>query len=212
MIVSRLGSVLGFRGGEMVKVHLMRVERDLSCDELYDLLPLISAEKHDRIGRFHYFIDKQRALFGELLIRMEISQSLSIPNGDISISVGEHGKPYLAEYPDFHFNISRAGRYVVCAFSGAPVGIDIEVIAPVDMKIVERFFAKSEKEYIFEQMLESAQWEAFYRVWTMKEACIKREGHGLDIPVPSFDAFDAVNAYLSEIYSSSEVVCPLLHG
>jgi 4'-phosphopantetheinyl transferase len=137
---------------------------------------------------------------------MEISQSLSIPNGDIEISVDEYGKPYLIGHPDFHFNISHAGRYVVCAFSDAPVGIDVEIVASVDMKIAERFFARREQEYVFSQTSESARRVAFHRVWTMKEAYIKREGRGLNIQLPSFDAFAVVNAYLSEIYSSSEVV------
>jgi phosphopantetheine--protein transferase-like protein len=123
------------------------------------------------------------------------------------LSTDEHGKPYLVGHTDFHFNISHAGRYVVCAFSDAPVGIDIEVIASADMKIAERFFAGREKMYIFEQTSEFAQREAFYRVWTMKEAYIKREGRGLGIPLPSFDVFDDMNVYFSEIYSNSEVIC-----
>jgi 4'-phosphopantetheinyl transferase len=188
-------------------VKLLHMERDLSYNEFCNLLPLISADKRDRIGRFHHFIDKQRTLFGELLVRMEISQSLLIPNSNIEMSTDEYGKPHLVGHSDFHFNISHAGRYVVCAFSDAPVGIDIEEILPVDMKIAERFFAEREKEYIFEQTSESAQREAFYRVWTMKEAYIKREGRGLGIPLPSFDVLDIVTAYFNEIYSNSKMIC-----
>jgi 4'-phosphopantetheinyl transferase len=183
------------------------MERDLSCGELYSLLPRVSAGKRDRIGRFRRFEDKQRALFGELLVRMEISRSLSIPNGDIEILTGERGKPHLDGHPDFHFNISHAGRYIACAFSGEPVGIDIEVIAQADMKIADRFFAKGEREYIFTRTSESARREAFYRVWTMKEAYIKREGSGLGIPLPSFDVFDAGGACFREILRNGEAIC-----
>jgi phosphopantetheine--protein transferase-like protein len=138
---------------------------------------------------------------------MEISQSLSIPNGDIEISVDEYGKPYLIGHPDFHFNISHAGRYAVCAFSDTPIGIDVEIIASVDMKIAERFFARREKEYIFSQPSESARRVAFHRVWTMKEAYIKREGRGLGISLPSFDVFDAGDVHFSEVLCNDEAIC-----
>ncbi|MDR1589595.1 MAG: 4'-phosphopantetheinyl transferase superfamily protein [Oscillospiraceae bacterium] len=189
------------------KVYLLRMDRDLSQAEYRELLPLISAEKRGRIGRFPRFIDKQRALFGELLVRAEISQALSLPESGVKIMTTERGKPYLAGFPDFHFNISHTGRFVACAFSDAPVGIDIETIRPSDMRIAERFFADKEREYILEQPSGPARLEAFYRVWTMKEAYIKREGSGLGTPLPSFDVFGVEGVRFSELLRSGEAIC-----
>jgi len=50
--------------------------------------------------------------------------------------------------PHIHFNISHAGHYVACVISDEPVGIDIEIIKSVDLRIAERFFALEETTYI----------------------------------------------------------------
>ena len=47
-------------------------------------------------------------------------------------SKGPHGKPYLVNHPKIHYNISHSGRFVLCAISGVPVGIDIQQKRIVD--------------------------------------------------------------------------------
>jgi 4'-phosphopantetheinyl transferase len=183
------------------------MERELSREEYTELLPLISAEKRGRIDRMRRFIDRQRALLGELLVRAEISRSLPLGDRGVIISSDANGKPQLTEFPDIHFNVSHSGRYVVCAFGDAPVGVDVEAIRPADMRIVERFFAKLEREYIFGQVSDEARLRAFYRVWTMKEAYIKMEGRGLGIPLLSFDVFDMDGACFIELPCGGDAVC-----
>ena len=40
----------------------------------------------------------------------------------------QYGKPYLSEHPDFYFNISHSGEYVLCAIDNNPIGVDIEEV------------------------------------------------------------------------------------
>ena len=44
----------------------------------------------------------------------------------LRIGIGEHGKPYLQDYPEVHFNLSHAGNRVMCVVSPEPAGCDIE--------------------------------------------------------------------------------------
>ena len=51
------------------------------------------------------------------------------------------GKPYFPAFPDFYYNISHSGSYVVCAVCDHPVGIDLQQIpnqAERALKIAKR--------------------------------------------------------------------------
>ncbi|MGN0204059.1 MAG: 4'-phosphopantetheinyl transferase family protein [Coprococcus sp.] len=98
---------------------------------------------------------------------------LSIDEG--SLNFGEVGKPYLSNRPDIHFNLSHTAGLVACAVGSRPVGIDVEKIRPFPRSVLRKL---TEKERIYIQSAEQ-QDEAFMRVWTMKEACIKLTGEGL---------------------------------
>lgn len=66
-----------------------------------------------------------------------------------------------------------------------PVGIDVEQIKPIDIKISERFFSKQE----FNKLLGKSYTERepyFYELWTLQESYIKAVEKGLSIPLDSF--------------------------
>ena len=76
----------------------------------------------------------------------------------------------------FFFNLSHSGEYAVCAASKTPVGVDIQEIRPVDLKLAERFFTKDEFEYIKNGKNKE---ERFFEIWTKKEAMAKVYGEGI---------------------------------
>jgi 4'-phosphopantetheinyl transferase len=53
-------------------------------------------------------------------------EKLKIDNKYIRINKNQYGKPYLKEYPNFNFNISHSGEYVLCAVDDKSIGIDVE--------------------------------------------------------------------------------------
>jgi len=71
------------------------------------------------------------------------------------------------------------------ASSTSPLGVDIEVIKPIDMKIAERFFSRREYQNLIQQH-ESDQLDYFFKLWSLKESYIKAEGKGLSIPLDTF--------------------------
>ena len=87
-----------------------------------------------------------------------------------------HGKPTLANYPDIHFNLSHCNEAVICAIDSHPIGVDIESIRPYDKELVQYTMNPKEQEQI--RTAECPEIE-FTRLWTMKEAVLKRSGEGI---------------------------------
>jgi 4'-phosphopantetheinyl transferase len=187
-------------------VVILTIEPELSKDKFDALLPLVSPEKRERIKKFHFFRDARNCLLGDVLARVELCKATEFVNNQLDFSVNKYGKPYLINSPYTHFNISHAGNYIACAVADEPVGIDIELIKPVDLKIAERFFTSDETAYIKagEQMLR------FYEVWTKKESRIKWEGVGLHKSLTSFSVLAAdgqSKVIYHEIFKNDNAIC-----
>lgn len=72
------------------------------------------------------------------------------------------GKPFFPAHPDVCFNLSHSHGAVVCALHDKPVGVDIEKLRPAPRRLADG--------------LDDA---SFFRLWTAKEASIKRMGLGV---------------------------------
>jgi 4'-phosphopantetheinyl transferase len=86
-----------------------------------------------------------------------------------------------------HFSVSHSDDQLAVAVSTAPVGIDIEHIG-ADCSwqaISETCFHRSERE-LLKGMCGPAVREAFFEIWTRKEAYLKAIGTGLGTDPASF--------------------------
>ena len=72
------------------------------------------------------------------------------------------GKPFFPEYPGICFNLSHSRGAAVCALHDKPVGVDVEKLRPAPRRLAQ-----------------GMEDEAFFRLWTAKEATIKRQGQGV---------------------------------
>ncbi|MBS4536683.1 4'-phosphopantetheinyl transferase superfamily protein [Clostridium sp. D2Q-14] len=168
-----------------MKIYAVKIV-DINEDKLLYLCSSIDLEKNKRIVKFIDKKDKIRTLIGDILVRIIIANELNINNECIIFDKNQYGKPYLKNYPKFHFNISHSGDFVVCAIDKNPIGIDIEKIKYIEYRdIAKRYFTMNESKYIIEKDL-SAQLTRFYEIWTLKESYIKCIGQGLSIPLKSF--------------------------
>ena len=99
---------------------------------------------------------------------------------------GEHGKPFLPDYPEIYVNLSHSGPYAACAVGDGPVGIDVEMRR--QRRRWERVAGKlhpREREELF--MLEEVRREtAFCDLWVLKESFLKADGRGLGVPLDAF--------------------------
>ncbi len=97
-----------------------------------------------------------------------------------SITEGKNGKP---EAEGIFFNVSHSGDYVIGVAADTPIGCDIEKMGIAPLKIADRFFYNSEKEYI---MSHTDKDFAFWQMWTLKESYMKMTGEGMQLRLDKF--------------------------
>jgi 4'-phosphopantetheinyl transferase len=168
-----------------MELYALKVGELFSGADLPELLDWVGPEKRHELLRFMKKEDMLRGLFGELLVRWQACTRLGLANSELLFKRSAYGKPYLIHEDSFHFNISHAGAWVVCAIDAEPIGIDVEQIAPIDFRVARSFF--SQQEYL--DLLDKREEERlpyFYDLWTLKESFVKAEGQGLHIPLNLF--------------------------
>ncbi|MPM91165.1 hypothetical protein SDC9_138292 [bioreactor metagenome] len=92
---------------------------------------------------------------------------------------GKRGKPWFPDFPDVHFNLSHSGPLTLCAVADRPVGADIEEVRLRHEGLPA--YTLNEEEYEI-YCREKGGWDAFYTLWTRKEAWCKQTGEGLLLP------------------------------
>lgn len=95
---------------------------------------------------------------------------------------GEHGKPYLKDFPRIHFNISHTEGMAVCGIGSRPLGIDIEAERPYKENVLRRVLSEAERRRL-EELPEAERSRRFFCIWTLKESYVKAKGLGLTIPL-----------------------------
>lgn len=154
---------------------------------------MMGEEKRRRVDRFRRTADKQRTVAADMLARRALSGRCGVPPEQIRFDLGERGKPYAIGLP-LHFSLSHSGDLAVCAVDEAPVGIDVERIRPVNLKVARRIAAPEELCRLFgrspeaEDLTRTEDGELltrFFELWTAKEAVGKLTGAGLfSAPAP----------------------------
>lgn len=74
----------------------------------------------------------------------------------------------------WHWSISHGRGFAAGAVARQPLGVDVERIEPRNQDVVSRVTSRDELE-----LLGGFRWDAFMRVWTAKEAVLKKAGCGL---------------------------------
>lgn len=135
-----------------------------------------SPERKKRADRYLRQEDRLRCVTAHALLKRVLGSP------EFQVGQKENGKPYIKDREDFHYNLSHSGRYVVIAWGGAEVGVDVQQQdAAVNMEaIAGRFFTADEQAYIGTDLLR------FYEIWTKKESYLKYTGKGLQTDLRSF--------------------------
>ena len=89
---------------------------------------------------------------------------------------GEHGKPFLKNYPTWHFNFSHCKNAVCCVLSREQIGVDVEDIREYKEYLAE--YVCNEKELAALHSSDDRA-DVFYKLWTRKEAVFKMSGSGI---------------------------------
>ncbi|MDP4095543.1 4'-phosphopantetheinyl transferase superfamily protein [Paenibacillus sp. P96] len=167
----------------MMEVFAMDISDEMMSARFERMLSWVSAEKRDRIHRFLRKEDALRSLGAEVLTRWLACNRLGLPNEALHFEQSPKGKPSITGHSGLQFNISHAGKWVVCALDTVPVGIDIEEIRPIDVEVGRLCFSEQEFATLMRQRSETERLSYFYELWTLKESFAKADGRGISLPL-----------------------------
>lgn len=143
-------------------------------EEIQRLLPLVSEERRDEALRYKHLFGQFACLKSYVMLRELLEQhGLTHP---FRFERNEHGKPFLADHPEIHFNLSHCKSGIAVAVADEPVGIDIESYRPVSDSLV-RYTMNEEEQRLIKESDDPVR--TFTEYWTKKEAVFKLRGTGI---------------------------------
>lgn len=175
------------------EVHIWCAHLAVDQATLTGLQGTLSRDERVRSMRYYFRADRIRFVAVRGMLRVLLGYYLGKSPQEVHFGYGLHGKPYLETPSGRHsmrFNLSYSGSFAVYAIAcGREVGIDIERVSEkVDTRsVAESFFAEIEVEALAHHSA-GERTQAFFRLWTRKEALLKASGQGI---LDSLDLFDA---------------------
>lgn len=175
----------------MIKVFYLKITDPVFFGlGIEDFRPWMEPSKFAIVQAYRSDKVKREKWLGEWLIRRVLQQVYGLSPQEYMIEREEGGKPYLTgQTRRIYFNLSHSGEYVVCAFSDAEIGADIEKIGHGKMSLARRFFHPEEIR-VLEEAGEPKCKELFFTYWSVKESFLKYKGTGLRCPLSSFAVSD----------------------
>ena len=139
-----------------------------------------------RAAGFLHEADRARFLHSHVLLRALAAHYLGRPAAALTFELGEVGKPHMAgeDQGRLAFNMSHSGDLLLFAFArSGRVGVDVERWSErlgdrERARIAVSVFSAGEQAALAELPAEPRR-EAFYSVWTRKEAYLKATGAGI---------------------------------
>ncbi len=148
----------------------------------------LSQDEIDRANRFYRAEDRARFMLARSALRHLLAEATGRQPQTLAFSLGPFGKPSLVGDADLNFNLSHSGAFALIGISARrPIGVDIELMrGNIDeLALAEAFFCDGEHRFL--AGLEGPpQLEAFYRIWTSKEAVLKAFGVGITTYLKDF--------------------------
>lgn len=155
-----------------------------SAEELQRVYEKLSPSRKEHIDRFRQQKSKACSLAAETLVQRLLEEHYGVT--DAKLHCKDNGQPYLTGC-NLYVSISHCEGKIACAISCDPVGIDIERIRPVNLKLCRHVCVPEEKAYVLGKCREYEDRECqdpevlrrFFEVWTAKEAYFKKCGTGI---------------------------------
>jgi 4'-phosphopantetheinyl transferase len=168
-----------------IEIWLIDLDRKLNFGVNLD--NILSTEERDRAGRFIFPRDAGRFRLCRAMLRLGLSAYLQTALQKIELATTPHGKPFLANHSELHFNVTHSNGLGLIAFTTVgEVGIDVEAIqrGVEVLDIAAANFTKNEAAQVAAARTPQEQTSIFLSFWTRKEAVLKAAGcglrHGLD--------------------------------
>ncbi len=170
------------------QVRVWRVRLDADEAQLSACEALLSDDELERARRFRLPELRRRHSVAHALLRRLLAAYLGTQAAGLRFEPGPHGKPALRDWPQLRFSLSHAGEMALFALAWRrEVGVDLEQVKPgVEVDAVARHVFSSAEREALSALAGEPRDQAFFRIWTRKEAYVKALGLGLAHPPQSF--------------------------
>ena len=160
----------------------------------------MSKQRWQEALRYVQVGDQRQSLAAYLLLCEALEKEYGIVEKP-EFSFGTHGKPFLANHPGIHFNLSHCRSAVLCVVDSVPVGCDIEEVPEtLDIDLCRYCFNDQEADSI---LCSPNPPLAFTELWTKKEAFLKLTGEGL-----TDNLREALNSPLAQKATFKTIISP----
>ena len=158
-----------------IKKKMIYLNDDIEHFDWQAALPLLSEQRREQCLKFKHELGRKTCAAAYLLLREALRKEYGIEEAPV-FEYGEHGKPTIVGHPDIHFNLSHCREAAICVVSDHPVGVDVESIHRYSESLARYTMNDEEMQQILHADHPAL---AFTRLWTRKEAVVKRSGHGI---------------------------------
>lgn len=190
-----------FRTPRENHLHLFSLNR-LARDGEQSALALLDGAELEALARIKASQRRRELLFGRAALRRLLASYAGARAGEVLIGRDAHSKP-CARLEDGRpvpsFNVSHCGDVLaiaLCAQGG--IGVDVEQAdarLSMDLEGIARSqFAQAEYEVLMGSAPQQ-RLDAFFRMWTLKEAILKATGVGLYHPLNQIDVAAPARRY-----------------
>ena len=173
------------------EVHIWLFHLNIGQPRIKHFYPLLSLEEKERSERLVDFRHRKRFIAAHGFMREALATYLPYTADQLEFTKTEMGKPQLKTTPDdeqIQFNLTHSENIAMLAvIKRHPIGIDVEYTKRKTdwVKIIHRYFTAGEQEK-FHSLTEADRKQAFFQVWTRKEALMKVTGRGLRLSPTKF--------------------------
>lgn len=179
------------RGTDALQIFWVPVPRTLLSDELRPLIQLLNADEKHVYSRYRVDHKRVEFLVGRALVKQAIGSWLGLNAEQVKITKNIYGKPFVEEElmkdRKIYFNLTNTSSFV-CALFGRHewIGIDAEYMQEGHLDVMNIVFTPQEVAFVLGHSDPQQRRQAFYRIWTRKEAIMKAEGLGFAMDPLSF--------------------------
>ena len=174
------------------EVHIWLNYLNVHEARIKHLYPLLSNKEKERSERFKFYKHRKAFIASHGFMQVVLSYYIDSAAGEIEFTQTELGKPSLIDKQNtnnIQFNLSHSGNMAILAVCKQhALGVDIEYAErKIEWQgISKRFFTSNEQLELF-KLDDASQRDAFFQIWTRKEAHMKVTGQGLSLAPSHFE-------------------------
>jgi 4'-phosphopantetheinyl transferase len=177
--MGRSADPASLRQGE---IHVWTAQLLDDDDVAAGLIGVLDEDEKARAARFRFAQHRRHFVQSHGMMRRVLAAYAGIDAAALTFRYNPHGKPSLAHPAhDLHFSLSHSADCCMLAIRrGNPIGIDVEQLRdlPDVLDVARRQFTRSESQ-LLSRLPAAARRDAFFALWTQKEAIVKALGGSL---------------------------------